>query len=48
MQYNGELTSDTVQKLIEKYPELSNRIEVQNGKLVLESKYLNETWEAQK
>lgn len=48
MQYNGELTSDTVQKLIEKYPELSNRIEIQNGKLVLESKYLNETWEAQK
>ena len=48
MQYNGELTSDTVQKLIEKYPELSNRIEVQNGKLILESKYLNETWEAQK
>lgn len=48
MQYNGELTSDTVQKLIEKYPELSNHIEVQNGKLVLESKYLNETWEAQK
>lgn len=48
MQYNGELTSGTVQKLIEKYPELSNYIEIQNGKLVLESKYLNETWEAQK
>lgn len=47
MQYNGELSSGTVQKLIEKYPELSDKIEVNNGKLQLESQYLNETWQAQ-
>ena len=47
MQYNGELSSGTAQKLIEKYPELSDKIEVNNGKLQLESQYLNETWQAQ-
>lgn len=47
MQYNGELSSGTVQKLIEKYPELSDKIEVNNGKLQLGSQYLNETWQAQ-
>lgn len=47
MQYNGELSSGTVQKLIEKYPELSDKIKVNNGKLQLESQYLNETWQAQ-
>lgn len=47
MQYNGELSSGTVQKLIEKYPELSDKIEVNNGKLQLESQYLDETWQAQ-
>lgn len=47
MQYNGELSSGTVQKLIEKYPELSDKIEVNNGKLQLEPQYLNETWQAQ-
>lgn len=47
MQYNGELSSGTAQKLIEKYPELSDKIKVNNGKLQLESQYLNETWQAQ-
>lgn len=47
MQYNGELSSGTAQKLIEKYPELSDKIEVNNGKLQLESQYLNEIWQAQ-
>lgn len=46
MQYNGELTSDTVRELTKEYPQLSSKIEIQNGKLVLEKKYLEEVWTA--
>lgn len=48
MQYNGQLTTETVRDLISAYPELSNKISIQNGQLKIEVKYLNEVWEAQK
>lgn len=48
MQNSGELTVDTVRDLISAYPELSNKISIQNGQLKIEVQYLNEVWEAQK
>lgn len=44
MQYNGELTSDTVKELTKEYPQLSNKIEIHNGKLVIEKQYLESVW----
>lgn len=44
MQYNGELTSDTVRELTKEYPQLSNKIEIHNGKLVIEKQYLESVW----
>lgn len=44
MQYNGELTSDTVKDLIKEYPQLSDKIEIHNGKLVIEKQYLEDVW----
>lgn len=44
MEYNGELTSDTVRELTKEYPQLSNKIEIHNGKLVIEKQYLEDVW----
>lgn len=44
MEYNGELTSDTVRELTKEYPQLSNKIEIHNGKLVIEKQYLESVW----
>lgn len=44
MQYNGELTSDTVRELTKEYPQLSDKIEIHNGKLVIEKQYLKDVW----
>lgn len=44
MQYNGELTSDTVRELTKEYPQLSNKIEIHNGKLVIEKQCLEDVW----
>lgn len=46
MQYNGELTSDTVRELTKEYPQLSNKIEIHNGKLVIEKQCLEDVWTA--
>ena len=44
MEYNGELTSDTVRELTKEYPQLSDKIEIHNGKLVIEKQYLEDVW----
>lgn len=46
MEYNGELTSDTVRELTKEYPQLSNKIEIHNGKLVIEKQCLEDVWTA--